>query len=128
MAMSRVEGWLLRRWGWLPGAGALAAATIPSVGDDGPTLCPFALATGIACPGCGLTRAGVSFLRGDLSAAIEYHPLVFVLAGWALGAAFLRLTGRHAGSRTIYLLLTATGILFVGVWVVRFSTGSLPVV
>jgi len=40
-----------------------------------PTLCIFNNFTGLPCPGCGLTRAYLSFLRGDILKAFAYHPL-----------------------------------------------------
>ena len=62
---------IIRRDGvshWLamaPGA-ALGLMTMASPSDDGPTLCPVALLTGVACPGCGMSRAMAWLLRGDL--------------------------------------------------------------
>lgn len=96
-----------------------------------PTLCPFALVTGTACPGCGLTRAFRSLLLGDMSGAIRFHPVVFVVAAWAaagLVALLLRARGRSLRIRTaaINRLLWATAALFVVTWVVRLATGSLP--
>ena len=39
--------------------------------------CLFKHFLGIECPGCGITRAGLSLLHGDLKAAIAYNPMVF---------------------------------------------------
>lgn len=47
--------------------------------------CPFYRLLHIRCPGCGLTHAWLSFLRGDVRRALEYHlfflpmPLFIVL-------------------------------------------------
>ena len=43
---------------------------------------------GISCPGCGLTRAWLAFLRGDVATAIAYHPL-FWLVPVVVAPAFL---------------------------------------
>jgi len=40
-----------------------------------PALCPFFLATGLPCPGCGLTRAFVCIGHGRLSESLHWHPL-----------------------------------------------------
>ncbi len=40
--------------------------------------CPIKFFTGISCAGCGITRAWLSALRGDLSAAIQFHPLFWL--------------------------------------------------
>lgn len=113
----------------VPAAAVLLWAVRP--GDGGTTLCPFALLTGTACPGCGLTRAGGALLRGDFSGAFAYHPLVFVVALWiavAWGLAVARATGRdvHLGGRLVNGLLILTGVLFFVVWFVRMGTGTLP--
>lgn len=42
-------------------------------------LCPVAIVARQPCPGCGLTRATLAVLRGDLHEAIHLHPLVFVV-------------------------------------------------
>jgi hypothetical protein len=35
--------------------------------------CPFLHATGIPCPGCGLTRATLLLLSGDLRGSLAFH-------------------------------------------------------
>jgi hypothetical protein len=42
--------------------------------------CPFFRVTGIPCPGCGLTRAVILLLKGDLQASLRFHAFApFVL-------------------------------------------------
>lgn len=41
--------------------------------------CPINLITGLQCPGCGTTRMAVSLLRGDLSSAWSYNPVVLCM-------------------------------------------------
>ena len=41
--------------------------------------CVFRQVTGLACPGCGMTRAWLSLLRLDVAAAAAYHPLFWVV-------------------------------------------------
>ncbi|MBF2067643.1 MAG: DUF2752 domain-containing protein [Calothrix sp. C42_A2020_038] len=43
--------------------------------------CPILHLTGVPCPSCGMTRAFMAIVRGDLHQAIEYHlfsPVLFV--------------------------------------------------
>jgi hypothetical protein len=44
--------------------------------------CLIKLQTGWECVGCGLTRGARALLRGDLSAAWAFNPLVFFVAGY----------------------------------------------
>ncbi len=105
------------------------AAFTPS--DDGPTVCPFALCTGMACPGCGMTRAASHLIRGDLDLALRYHPLVpltaiAAVAGWSWFT--LRLIGvvRPLSQRTLNLILIGSGVALVAVWLARVLNGTLP--
>ena len=43
--------------------------------------CPFFRLTGVPCPGCGLTRACMLLLRGEVQASIKFHAFapIFVL-------------------------------------------------
>ena len=46
-------------------------------------VCPFFRLTGIPCPGCGLTRAVILLLKGDLQASLHFHafaPIVLLTA------------------------------------------------
>lgn len=108
--------------------GALALAPVV---EKGPTLCPFALCTGMACPGCGMTRAASRLLRGDLTTAISLHPLVPLIAflgvaGWIWYV--LRRAGRVQPLSTPVLngILTATLLALLAVWILRLATGTLP--
>lgn len=50
--------------------------------------CLLHATTGLNCPFCGATRMAAAMLRGDLSAAWHFNPVVFVLGpliGVALG-------------------------------------------
>lgn len=38
--------------------------------------CPFRALTGIDCPGCGMSRALVSLLHGDLAGSLAWHPML----------------------------------------------------
>lgn len=40
--------------------------------------CIFKYITGIPCLACGITRAYMSLLRGDIVQAFRYHPLFFL--------------------------------------------------
>lgn len=94
-----VRRWLPARAGhWLPasarrayltgggGAAVLAGLYHLDPNADGPILCPYRALTGLACPGCGLTRATHYLLRGDMATAWVHNPLLFI--GVPLALAF----------------------------------------
>ena len=41
--------------------------------------CLFKLTPGLPCPSCGITRAWLFFLQGDLNSALYYHPLFWIV-------------------------------------------------
>ncbi len=45
--------------------------------------CPFHAITGLACPGCGMTRALVLVSQLQWGPALRMNPLVFALLGFA---------------------------------------------
>lgn len=107
-----------------------ALAVTPAL-EDGPTICPFALCTGMACPGCGMTRAASRLIRGDLSSAVSFHPLVPAIALLAIGG-WVWFALRKAGKvqpisdRLLNGILIATLVALMGVWVARLVTETLP--
>jgi len=62
------------------GVTVVAAAQVAAVSAGvGGWPCAFKAATGIPCPGCGLTRASVALLRGEFAAAFGAHAFAPVL-------------------------------------------------
>jgi len=93
----------------------------PATVASGPTICPFRLATGLPCPGCGLTRSWVALAHGRVSdsfGANLFGPLAF---GLAVAIVTLRLssslTGVSANSLSHNRLIRVAVKAFVGLWV-----------
>jgi hypothetical protein len=63
---------------WVAASGVasalLLAPLLPTLARFAPA-CPFHAWTGLPCPGCGATRAVLSFLRGDVLGALSWNPL-----------------------------------------------------
>jgi hypothetical protein len=92
-------------------------------------LCLMAVLLRVPCPGCGLTRAGMALLHGDVARATSFHPLAIVLVPLATlfvsvqAARYVR-TGA-AWSRTplprwVEAVAAALVAMLVVVWVARF--------
>jgi hypothetical protein len=94
--------------------------------------CPMATLLGIPCPGCGLTRATLALLHGDVRRALALHPLVLVLAplfasavasaavNYVRGPSPERRPNLWLASRQATWLASALLVLTLGVWGVRF--------
>jgi hypothetical protein len=49
------------------------------------TLCPFRAATGLLCPGCGMTRALYQLLHLHFGLALRENPFILVLPPFLYG-------------------------------------------
>ena len=79
--------------------------------------CPIKFATGISCPGCGMTRAWLSALSLRFDLALAYHPLF-----WLLPLVIALVTFRKRISPRLYTgLLWTCIILLLGVWIARLA-------
>src|SRR5262245_54176445 len=59
----------------------LILALLSSPQGPGIRLCSFQAATGLPCPGCGLTRSLSCAVRGLFFESWNYHPLGMVILG-----------------------------------------------
>jgi hypothetical protein len=104
--------------GLMAGAMFVATHNPASAGSPFPS-CAFHQATGLWCPGCGLTRGVYQLLHGHIGAALSYNiftplalaALVVVWLGWvrvSWGASPIRVsprTGRWLAITTAIVLL-----------------------
>ncbi|MCU1366840.1 MAG: hypothetical protein JWN39_2479 [Ilumatobacteraceae bacterium] len=104
----------------LVGAAVYVAVADPTASGTHLPGCPLYELTGIYCPGCGLTRATHSLLRGNLRAALGYNLLLpFFLAAIALAwFGWLRAALGRAPARWTAKLSARTGAIAIVVLVV----------
>ena len=83
--------------------------------------CPLRRLTGISCPGCGLSRAYLSFFRGDIIAAFSFHPLFFTAPLFFVAAEILYHGANRRPSlrRTLWIVIAAYVSLMVVTWIIR---------
>lgn len=110
-------------------AAAAAHLAANAVGLPG-WVCPWKAATGIPCPGCGLTRATLRLMRGEWTEAMHLHPFAPVaVVGIALvvGAAILpaplrdRLVNAVAGLDPKGLTSQWLFLALLGFWLVKLA-------
>lgn len=82
--------------------------------------CLFYQLTGLQCPGCGNTRAALSLLRLDFSAAFNYNPMFlpeFFYIGWVIFFCCRSyLSGKGFTYRPPALWLDISLLIVIGVW------------
>jgi hypothetical protein len=113
-------------------AGAwLALSAWTPTGDPAGAVCALRRIAHVGCATCGLSRALAALARGDLGAALAYHPMALVLAGelaaaWGWTGLKLARSTRMPDQRWIPWAVAANAAAFLTVWVVRLATGTLP--
>lgn len=141
-ALSPAPSFLGIKPGWPKRALIVAALLAPlaaAILIDAP-MCPTAATFGIPCPGCGLTRATLAALHGQLATAYHLHPLVFLVTpvyAFVIGSlswGYVRGGVSPLPSKRASLIASIAAFVFlvlvVGVWISRFFGafgGPVPV-
>ena len=102
-------------------AATAVAATEP--GDFGAlTACPIRAATGVWCPGCGLTRAAHHLFRGNVGQALSFNLFVVVFLAGIAAAWFvwLRVATGH-GVPAVVMRIRIRTYLVVGLVLIAFT-------
>lgn len=79
--------------------------------------CPIKTMTGIPCPACGMTRAWIHMLTGDLYGALTFHPLFFT-APWIVWLIIEESMGKLQ-KRKIHLQMCIIVMAYLLLWVIR---------
>ena len=106
--------------GDLKGAALVGAAfliyylIIHSVFD---AFCPFLVMTGLPCAGCGLTRAGLYLLKGQVARAAHINPSIFLVIAFVLYCSYFRYVKGSAvrGMKAALVALVAGMLAVYGV-------------
>lgn len=119
---------------------ALIGAALLFLATSNVPLCVFAKVTHHPCPGCGLTRATLALLHGNMGEALQFHPLSILISPLVIGfiayKSWLYLVkGRWweiDKRRGIWSTRASTALVIVtiAVWIARFFGlfgGPVPV-
>lgn len=82
------------------------------------TVCPWLILTGMSCPACGLTRAGILLLSGRFVNAWRMNPSIYI---WAPFLSYLFL-GRYLFQKKLTMALplgTAAGMATIAIHIAR---------
>lgn len=95
------------------------AAMIYQINHGG--LCLLLSIFGVPCPGCGLTRATFSALRGELTLALSYHPMF-----WApylmIGIGLLSIPMKKL-RRSAFVTVVILAFAMLSCWIIRLLCG-----
>lgn len=108
---------------------ALALGKVSLPDDRAATICFLRLATGLPCPGCGLSRGVAALARGELSRAVKYHPVAPLLAAefaviWVLWGGIVLGAVDPPSVRAVSLFLIAQAAILLVAWCIRLYTGT----
>jgi hypothetical protein len=97
--------------------------------------CPIRAATGVPCPGCGLSRASIAMVKGDWQTMTQYHlfaPL-FAIALLIITTGLLLPVNAHgklvAGVSNFETNTAVSSVLlaiFMIYWIWRLANGLIP--
>lgn len=89
--------------------------------------CPLRFFLGIPCPFCGMTRAFLCVLEGDLAKSFYFHPLWPIVLGIIIIFPLWKFRLLHLSDKWIDHGAFAIGILFLLCFIIRHMTQS-PIV
>ena len=114
-------------------AALITVAQVVAVRFGWPAIpCVLHAATGIPCPGCGLSRAGAALLHGDVVAATRWNalwPLAVLVVSLVVAGAVLPATARTQLASAVSWAESRRGVsaavlaLVLGYWIFRLATG-----
>ena len=119
------------RWALLVAVTLLCGVTAVWLYQRGPGLdgmtagCVFHKATGLHCPGCGMTRATYALMHGDVGAAFRLNPVGLILFPVALALTGLEAVAWARGRPWPVRLVPGPRIawalvaLVIGFWILR---------
>ncbi len=84
--------------------------------------CPIKFATGVSCPGCGMTRAWLEALQLHFDRAFAYHPLFWLVPLVIAAAVAHGLATRRAVRWACTALMAAGLVACIALWAWRLAT------
>lgn len=86
--------------------------------------CPMRIVTGLPCPGCGATRAGIFVLTFQWKRALEMNPTIFLWIPYILFEVWQRYIGKKR-RKLSNILLVAVCLLAI-IWYIKGMINYFP--
>lgn len=81
------------------------------------TACIMSATIGFPCPGCGMTRAWISFFKGDFIKAFKYNPLFLLVLFIAILCIFIYL--KNIKLKSLEKIIFIIVALFLMVYIIK---------
>lgn len=101
----------IKEYGW---AAVIFAVYYIIVHLTNSAFCPLIQIAGLPCAGCGMTRAFLFMVRGELARAFYIQPMAYVIIAFVLYCGFFRYIkgSRIRGFKPLFILLVSSVLLF----------------
>jgi hypothetical protein len=87
--------------------------------------CPSKKLFGISCPGCGMQRAFIELLQGNVMESLRLYPaLIPIMITFCLLAAHLIFKYRKGAKYVMWSFIISAAIIFTS-FIVKVSTGEV---
>jgi len=83
------------------------------------SLCLSKAVIGFPCPGCGMTRANLHFIKGEFSSAFSLHPLFLAVDVYILFVAYYIFMLNLRESKTVKISAMIFAVLLFLVYIYR---------
>lgn len=86
--------------------------------------CPIHFFSGINCPGCGMTRAYLSLLHGNILSAFYLHPLFLIIPLWIF--IYFIFNKKHPNYVNVFTKITV--VLLLMVYIIRLLSPECTII
>jgi hypothetical protein len=118
--------WLKKHWLRLAVAFLSIATYVAIAGGMFSEICPSKVFFGVPCPGCGLTRAGLSLVRLDFSLAWAFNPMIYSIPVLGILWVLSKITPKATKVRDYTLIAVLILAIIVFIVRLRYSFGEEP--
>ena len=88
------------------------------------SMCPLVIIAKFPCPACGMTRAGLCLLRGDLFGALKYNAMIYLWGSVLLWMAWMRYVRKRDITYATYIWIIVL-VITIGYYIIRLINGII---
>jgi hypothetical protein len=89
-------------------------------------ICPSLVLLGLPCPCCGLTRAGIRLMRGDISGSLRMNPMIAAFPIYVFVSTLCFYKPKLKSLRDWFIIISIVAALIVYILRVKLFWGTEP--